>query len=441
MKVKKNKKRFPDLKTSATVDYTSFVRANQNYFGSEENESQLFSLGLGAKGKMSALDVDAHYLFSPAEEQSYFKLIEFKREYLEENKKITVGRHLHEWSKADNFWHLGDWHSRFLWDKFNPEEMGMTGVFYERKWSAFKLNLFGSFLFLPDQEPSYFEDGNRVRSKNPWFRSLPPSAQVLGQYLAVSSAIVRPDVEDVIFQPSAAFQVSYNWSQKWNTQLAYSYKPESQSLATFDYYLQSVPSSSDIAVVTIFPKFPYHHVATLEGSYHSDRWEVVQSVTHQKPVLDSEPVDFISQNKTPLTAGSIILGYHLGQRGFVTDKIYGGILRVWEEWPRDRGEDASENSQFDRRSLFYSALRAGAQKSWIYRGRPLDTQIEGTYDALIGGALLTTKARYQIDRDKSLGFRLNLIGIVHDTDIEYEKTFVRNFRANDNVGVDFSYAF
>lgn len=425
--------------SSAEFQHLSFLRANKNFFGADHNSSQLTATGVGVKSAAGRTHVDAHWFYVPQEDFHYFNVPELSVEKKWRENQLWLGRHLHQWSAADSFWDLGIWQPRFLWDRFRPVEQGLTGVFYQRNLGSSRLNLFVSGVYVPDISATFREKDGRIESRNPWFRSPPSRVDELSGETPVSASV---KLQDPLLKPSAAVQVQHVWNEDLDSQMAYAYKPINQARLTYEFYKKIAIDTNEVVAI-IHPQFPYEHVFSFETNWRQEGWSLSPSLTYQKPQPKETPYEWIAQGMTELTTASLVLRRQSDKFNSRRGNIYGGLIRIWSDSPQDLGEYAQEKgSQFDNRAPYLMAYRLGYAASLpVYRGREVSTRFEGTFDSFQNAVLLQSSIDYKFSKVLTVGLDVNLIGAVNNEKNNYEKSYLRTFRANDNLNLGIDYVF
>jgi len=442
-------KRPSNYTSTVKVEQFSFINSNKTYFGKEENSEHLTSVGVQVQRDSLRSELNVSWSYIPEEEFHYFNLVEYSRAWPmstseKGNDVIRVGRHLHEWSKAESFWHTDSWQPQYRWDRFSPQSQGLSGIFYEHEIdSSLKVTSFFTDFFMPSIAMNYREEDGKIVSKNPWFRSPPPYAELFDVKTNIRISVDEPEIKDILFQPSLALQLDKKWNSTWQSNVSYGYKPINQLLLTYSFHLQSPPDGSQYADVKVRPVFPYEHISTVESTASVGNWQITPSLTYQKPQIDDVDPKMIAQDYAPATTVSLNASWRDSLvHKTSSNRFYTGVIKVYEKALHDRGDQALEKSQFERRFSFYEAVRAGYEnsKSWS-RGRALRTAFELTYDRAQQGALFTSQMDYTFVKDLQVGVKMNLIGSLGNADTEYDRAFLRYYRANDNVGVNLSYVY
>ncbi len=430
------------IKAAAEFSQVSFVSADATYFGADENSQSLTSMGVGVRSTGGRGQVEGHWFYVPQEEFHYFNIPELSYEIVSGESEFWIGRHKYTWSKADEFWQSGVWQPRFMWDYLNPEQNGLTGVFYSTRLDASsKIHLFVSGLFLPDIAPQFREIDGKIVAKNPWIRNPPPLANLFSEDTPIVVHVDRPDNREIIFRPSLALQYLKTWSGTMSSQVAYAYKPVNNLRMSYAYFLHTKDSTTE-AVVTAHPSFPYEQVVTAESTYAKDDYSITAGVTHQNPVYEEVPFQNISQEITPATMGSLIFNKYVDEQSATAGHYYFGIIKTWTKTSQDLGENVPEDSLFILRQQFYMAYRAGVEMVvHRYRGRPVMAQIEGTYDSDQEAAIFNASVYYKMKLGMDIRLAVNLLGATSSDETEYENGMIRTYRANDNMNLGMSYVF
>ncbi|MCB0351480.1 MAG: hypothetical protein KDD38_09870 [Bdellovibrionales bacterium] len=432
----------PLLKTEAELSQVSFMRSNSAYFGSEENAQSLTTIGMGVSSNSERVYVDGHWFYVPQEEFHYFNVPELSFKMQDADSVTWIGRHIHNWSEADEFWAAGIWQPRFMWDYLTPQQNGLTGVHYSSATSeSSQIHLFVSSLFVPDMSPRFRQIDGKIVAKNPWIRTPPPMANLFNEDTPIAVGVEMPTARDVLLRPSVAVQYQKKWNENLNSQVAYAYKPVNNLRMSYEYYLQTKDSTSE-AIITAYPTFPYEQVATLESTVTRGGVASTLSVTHQSPVKESVPQKNISQNMPEVTTGSLTVQKQLDAQSELGGRAYFGVIKVWTPTTQDIGENVPEKSLFMLRPQFYLAYRAGVERPvYTRKGRPILARLEGTYDSDQEAAIFTTAIDYNILKNLNVNFAMSFLGATSDKETEYENGMIRTFRANDNLSLGMNYVF
>lgn len=430
------------LQLSVETQQYYFTSSYKPAFGESEHADRLESIGLSLSLESERVFVDQTWFYVPQEKTHYFNIPELSVRQKFAQSEIWFGRHKQEWSKADEFWQNGLWQPVFRWDGFNPAQQGFTGLFYNLKLnSQSELNIFASAIFIPSWGPAAKEENNRIVSQNPWVTTSPPRAKLWDISTPVNVNLDKPEISDVVLNGSLAASLRRDWSENHYLRLSYAYKPINTPLLAYEYYLRSGPSSNDI-LVTVHPTFPYEHIASIENTSKVGPWQITPSYTYDEPQVDSARPEWITQDILRTMSASLIISRDWDENAPQRGQGYFGLIKTWEKMPHDLGENAPEESQFMHRTFYSLAAKLGTKNLLTQKKRhTLSSVIEGIYDARQEAGMFKSGLDYQYNKNFVMGLHVNLIGATSGSDSEYDQSFMRIFKANDNVGVNLGYVY
>jgi hypothetical protein len=437
---------YSSAKTALNVEYSSYVRSNQNYFGGDEKADSLSTVGMGLnydyrKGRRhSKIDLDAFHSF--AEDHSYINARDLYADYTRGDINYTFGRRRITFSSADEFWQTGIWQPRFMWDKMRPEQTGLTGFFVKTaENNNTRVNFFLSPLYAPEEGQRYEEKNGKVTSRNPWFRPPPPKAEIFDQVTDVRAVVDEPEAEDVVSAFSMAVRADHEVAENVTIGGAYGVMPVNQSILGYKYKLITA-NGEQYARINIEPTFPYHHVLTTDVSTKADRWSTVTSATYESPFKVDRTPTKITQQIRDMVVASFTVGFNLIGEGATATQLYGGLIKAWGAVQPDGGEDTAGTTQFEVRQRWIEAARLGIRHPVWSKYRRLNNSFEVTYDRAQNGATLSTQAEYNFYDAWVATASIDMLGVFDSrTTIENETTFIRQYRANDRVSMGLSYAY
>ncbi len=252
--------------TQATTAFGYFHK----HIGNDGTESSFESDGL------VVLPMSAGTYFEVGVPNAYWSLLSPSKHF-----QISVGRELQNWSELDDYWHLGIWQPLARWDAADPISQGLTGIFARINEDNYRVTLFASDLFLPDQEPNYQTGDGQIYSYNRWFRS--PETQILigNGESQFNYAIAPVNVNKIIFQRSFAGMVEFGHEKEGPYfKTSYAEKPMNQ------FHIADHPNvdiGANTVNVTVIPMIVQEHVLTAEtGVRFSNDSEFVLSDTWER---------------------------------------------------------------------------------------------------------------------------------------------------------------
>lgn len=174
----------------------------------------------------------------------------------------SVGIVLINWSEIDRIWGLGKINNRVNIDFFNPGQSGLPGFkFGQRFAKSFEVELFGSFLYIPELNPGLDIDkeAGTITSRSPW--SIAPANTYSPETGITRNLLYRVDVpstSEILFHYSFGLNLKYSLSERTHLDLFYLRKPENSLSNTAR--LEVDPDLSFNANVFVDPKLYYHDV-------------------------------------------------------------------------------------------------------------------------------------------------------------------------------------
>lgn len=209
---------------------------------SEQAENDLFKINLVGKytSKNTVL--------------SYFNLKEiYFTNKIDSTASLHIGRKLQAWSEGDEKWNLGAYQPQFRWNPLDVESQGLFGIFYEKNFGNWNLNLFGTPVFIPDQGPAYEIKDGQFTSSNPYFTPPPQNIIFQNVVLPIDYNIIKPEVSEVVQQAGFSLKLDYK-NNGYEASLAGAYKPSNQFAFGYKGILVTNRVRVDVQPKTYFEK-------------------------------------------------------------------------------------------------------------------------------------------------------------------------------------------
>lgn len=283
---------------------------------------------------------------------------------------MTVGREKRHWSRVDEEFNLGIWQPQLRWDYLNPVQQGLTGLFFDLKFSeSLNVTLFTSPVSIPDQGPQFKLREGRFESSNRWFVQ-PQSRLQMFQGTRFSDEVPlyfeldKPAEEEMIMHSSFGMAVNYKPEETpFFVQASYAYKPRNQIHLGIEcancVNIGADPAPVEITAL-IHPKIVKHHVATLEGGFNRVDDQGWVSVTGDVPNSSGMPESY---EEAPLNKSIVAgIGYRRFIRGLVRRPSWIGVsyMRMWEFKekrsgglvPDDQVESSLDRYKFEQVAAF-----------------------------------------------------------------------------------------
>ena len=184
-----------------------------------------------------------------------------------EHERLFIGRKILNWSELDTRWNLGLWQPLFQWNPLNPEQQGLTGLFWQAEREKYAITVFASPIFIPNQGPAFEIVNGQFVQGNPWFRRPPESVQIFSETTQVDYKFEKPNESQVVFQASYGARLTFGIADNATIQLSYMYKPSNELALGYSGVLDT---STLHGVVDLKPQVFYH---TLSGLDYSQKFE------------------------------------------------------------------------------------------------------------------------------------------------------------------------
>lgn len=206
---------------------------------------------------------------------------------------LHIGRKLMAWSVADEKYNLGSYQPQFRWNPLDIESQGLFGIFYEKKFGPWQINLFGTPLFIPDQGPAYEVKDGQFEASNPYFTPPPQNIIFQNVVLPIDYNLIKPEVSEVIEQAGFGLKLDY-FDELFEVSLAGTYKPSNQ----FAFGYKGILVTNRVRV-DIQPKTYYEKLISLDvalkwkngklglASLYSEPETVEYSANYNYPVLQA----------------------------------------------------------------------------------------------------------------------------------------------------------
>jgi hypothetical protein len=431
-----------DLESSVSVRDESFI--NPNFRSGNSNNFSFFGASVENVDlkKENQLMINANGDFSP--DVPFLSYLNIKELYLTTWGGLSFGRKLYHWSDLDERWHLGFYQPQFRWNPLLPQSQGLTGIFLDLPAEGITtfplgLQLFGSFLFVPDQGAGYQLQNGQFSSQNPFFSQLPTQVQILtGDRVTTTNQTAYnlhlPDQSQVVFNSSFAAQV-YAGERDHGLyfQSAFAYKP-ANSLAVAANTASTANNTTNIDL------YPEVFDQTLVSA---DLHLSLKNFRFGFGAMTETPSSFLSSNNIPS---------NVTYRQFQARSLWSPYI----EW-HDSGLSAML-SYLDVQSTQDPAAGAQAQYLGTFLPQQMNflsaAKAEAGYDGAFGRSrgwglkfsylqgteqdfsMATTEAFWKISRLWTLNAFSNLI---ENTPSTTDPTIFQNYINNNEVGLGVRY--
>ena len=183
--------------------------------------------------------------------------------------RFALGRKWIEWSQLDENWGLGASNPLDSWDRLRSFSQGLTGVFFSTESQSLHMDLFGSYLMLPEITPNVIIENNRFEYFHPQSVSAGPQTfNLLNRPTPLGYNLLIPNMSNILLRPSVAVLIKTNKNfYPFFGKAFFGHLP----LNYFPIALQaSLAIPIDQIVVNLQPRLLSHNLYSGELAYHWD---------------------------------------------------------------------------------------------------------------------------------------------------------------------------
>lgn len=274
---------------AGSVSYHRFSRLNtpvtksadQDWFGlSLDGEWQL------ARFKQIKYDFDTRY-YMDAQDFNY-SLQEGYWKYEDSKNRLVIGRRILDWNPGESYWTQNGLNARQGFTLLDREQEGLLGLSFKRELGDFSVEVYMSYLHIPQLNPGISIEGGEVKSKSEWVK-LPPSRTTFkGVELDITYKLNDPNVlKDIVLKKSLGASLDYEWGSGRVLGFAI-YKPENSIRA--NAFVEEVDSVNDTVEVVAEPIVNHHVVlgGHIEQEYAGLKWLIGFDVIDPNARLGSD---------------------------------------------------------------------------------------------------------------------------------------------------------
>lgn len=354
--------------------------------------------------------------------------------------RISVGRRMEPWSQLDRHWNLGMWQPLNRFDALRPIEQGLTGAFLEAGTGDFKLIVFASPIYVPEQGANFSLQNGKFKSASPWFTEPTDRLILFSETTQVQYDIITPSTGSVISQSSGGVMLRYgNVRDGFYSQASYMFKPRNQLSTPFEGSLNLTDTSS-FAFVQISPQVVFHQIAAADLGYNS----LTADGDRAYGVGVSALVDLPSNSP----AGTNLTYQELDPMLFVSPKVYvsfevaradfelaASYLQATGGGFTMKGPFASDKAIFGSRVPFKEAVALDGRMA-IGKGRRTTFMLGGRWleELSENGSMLQADASLDFSMNgQTQDWRFSLMGDVLGSRLPANENqgYVSRYRGND----------
>ncbi len=216
------------LAHEGTVTYEKFYRLNSPLYRS--NSGDWLGLSYSDEVPIKTFDSfvmgDLRFYFQDNNSLNY-SLQEAYLKYHSDSFQLTVGRKILDWNQNEKYWGLGYLNANQAFTLLSVKEEGLMGIYFSKNLEPFEYDLFLSYLFIPQINPSMEIKNGVFQSRSEWMRLPPKYARVAGKVETIYYKMDPVSISKIIWNKSLGGNLKYKWNKGGVSAFAV-YKPENK---------------------------------------------------------------------------------------------------------------------------------------------------------------------------------------------------------------------
>ncbi len=357
------------------------------------------------------------------------------------NIQVSLGRRREMWSEFDEQWKLGLFQPVARWDYLNPQEQGLTGVFFDYERHPYAVRVFVSGLFIPDQGPNFEIRDGEFASDNRWFSAPQTHALFRERFTKINYQVDRPPVSDIINQASFGAKITYgSRDEGYWVSFAEAIKPLNEfHLAIDPRYSISPTQFSQQGVAIVHPIVVSDQVSSVEAGVTHDRERGWVSVTRDAPKRPDLPARYEQASLYPALFLGVNYAHGAEIFGIRRSEVQVSALYRWDERTTRAGGLAGDTVESSLQRFDFEQVAA---VEWNIqpinlRSRSITFKTKYMYSFPEKGGLLSFRTGIGFDRDLRIDLGFDLLG----ADTDYTTGLMGRYRSNSRMTGGLSYIF
>jgi hypothetical protein len=354
--------------------------------------------------------------------------------------KVHGGRKKEEWSELDDRWKLGMWQPRFRWDYFNPEVVGLTGLFFSTQQGGLKLAAYASPLFIPEQGAPFEVDNGKFSSYHPFFSPPPDTMQVFGQTTPLRYDVVIPPISKIVINPGGSALARYDFSNGVHIKGSYGYMPMNQLAIGYQGYLYL---NTNQVQVTLHPRVIYRHIAALDTGWRNDRFALGLDFLADMPLQSGVSTDMTTQNYSTGYMVSPAFSARVNNDIANPHTVELSSIQTMGGVKDDTGPLATTGQQIlESRYQYRNAVQLRWRLPMVSTEK---TRVYGmsrfVYDFSVQGVILSPEVRFDAGKRFFVTLGADAVGAGKRRATDGGADFFNLYKANDRIRGSIAYAF
>ena len=386
-----------------------------------------------------SLDASQKYFISIPYANFGYHLREIQTVPFLDSFQFSLGRYKKRWSWLDNYWELGLWNPRNVFDYFNPMEMGVFGSAISFKHKNWSFTSFLGALFIPNEQSSFGDNkAGSIQSRSRW--GTPPANQVsiLDRELDAYYWIQNTYLTNILLQRSYNVNFTLGSQDSYWLSLSYAKKPLNNIFYRVKTGINISAASLDSSI--------YHHalnhqLMSVDIGFRWKEWSVYVGILDETLDRIELPQNWIIPS-IPHTAlfysGSIARDLNWGKwnRNYIR-------LSFLSSWIKDQQYTSLIGGSVDSLvSLKRLKMKNGFAVDWTTdffwgKEQKVKSFLRYWYAFSDKGGWLQWKLSYFFDSQTGLLFECNILG----SEDNYKNSFFTWFGNNDRLSLKVQYGF
>lgn len=341
---------------------------------------------------------------------------------------FILGRKIKNWQENDRFWAMGEVNPLRNFNLLETKREGLFGFHFERKTKNWEACLIASPINVPQINPTFVRNDDRITGKNEWSNPPPQAVRFRGNDVPVSYSLIYPEVKEIALQESISGCLKVK-SENHSLGVYGGFKPEPGIRINATGYYEQI--NGERAVVTAKP-FVNHHY--FWGGSYSTKWykDSSRSLTSHVSIEGVIPERGDDKEFFELAALKIQPVYERVTYGTASLKWKSPLIKTSLNSLYLIDGDTENLNVFARKPRWRRAVGVDLELSLSDR---LKWFSDYKYDLKTRDMVFLTRADYQVFKHISIGGGLQILNSPDDA------SFWAPFRSNDSFIGRFSYLF
>lgn len=351
--------------------------------------------------------------------------------------EFSFGRKKSTLSRADQILNLGIINPTLTSDQIQMEQQGLTGLYFEKKWDTFSLNVAAVGLYLPSQAPGVRAEDGQLIGVNRWATTPPEKLRFNNEIKEINYKITDLNYGKIINHQGILLGLGWQFEQ---------------SLVKFG--IGRLPINDVVLLREVFadleirpqvylsPEVIYQDVFTSDFTFETGPILTTLSLVRSQPDNKFPGSKQETQKIEASTTYALMAEYPLHKQAFFLNSISvaAAETRGGEIEDIDDSGGPAEFILQPQRFKFNKPVQLLAKMTvWDGRSQKLTSDVKWVYDREQQGSLLDADLTYSMSSGLAVKGGLTVIGVTENNDDD--KRFLYKMQANDRIYGGLSYVY